>query len=181
MDGDHIHRCKVAIVVKNSMVYPQTQKKKIPVARVVDANWVPELQMQPGMIDAWDEAQGIQPQKLTTEHRQEKLFENLDLSGLGSWPPELADSTQYLLAEYHSIFSLEPCKLGCTHSTKHVIKVTDEAHLKNDSGGFLWHWWKKSVHTCERCWIQVQFAPARVHGVTLWYWFGRRIGVYAFA
>ena len=74
------------------MAYPQTLKKMIPVAKVVAANWVLEPQMWPGMIDALDEAQGIQMQKLTTEQRQEKLFEKLDLSGLGSWPPELVDS-----------------------------------------------------------------------------------------
>ena len=88
----------VAVVVRNSMAYPQTLKKKIPVARVVAANWVSEPQMWPGMIDTLDEAQGIQTQKLTTEQRQEKLFEKLDLSGLGSWLPELADSAHLLLA-----------------------------------------------------------------------------------
>ena len=82
----------VTIILKNSMMYPQTLKKKIPVARVVAANWVPEPQIQPGMIDALDEAQGIQMQKLTTEQRQERLFEKLDLSGLGSWRPELVGS-----------------------------------------------------------------------------------------
>ena len=49
----------IAIMVRNSMAYPLTLKKKIPVAQVVAANWVPEPQMQPGMIDALDEAQGI--------------------------------------------------------------------------------------------------------------------------
>ena len=120
----------VAIIVRNGMAYPQTLKKKIPVARVVAANWVSEPQMQPGMIDALDEAQGIQTPKMTTEQRQKKLFEKLDLSNLGSWLPELVDSTHLLLAEYHDIFSLESCELSCTHSTKHVIKVTDDAPLK---------------------------------------------------
>ena len=73
------------------------------------------------------------------EQRHKKLFEKLDLSHLGSWPPELADSAHSLLAEYHNIFSLESCKLSCTHLTKHVIKVTDDAPLKNDSGVFLCH------------------------------------------
>ena len=49
----------VAVIVRNSMMYPQTQKK-IQVARVVATNQVPKLQMQPGMIDTLDEAQGIQ-------------------------------------------------------------------------------------------------------------------------
>ena len=47
----------VAIVVRNSTAYPQTLKK-IPVERVVAANWVPEPQVWPGMIDALDGAQG---------------------------------------------------------------------------------------------------------------------------
>ena len=99
----------VAVIVRNSIVYPQTLKK-ILMARVVAANQVSELQVQSGMIDALDEAQGIQTQMLTTEQRQEKLFEKLDLTGLGSWPPELVDSTHWLLAEYQKIFSLEPCE-----------------------------------------------------------------------
>ena len=59
----------VTIIVRNSMAYPQTLKKKILVARVVAAYQVPEPQMWPGMTDALDEAQGIQMQKLTTEQR----------------------------------------------------------------------------------------------------------------
>ena len=121
----------VTIAVRNSMAYPHTLKKKeMPVARVVTVKQVPETQMQPGTIDTWDEAQGTKTQKLTTEQRWEKLFEMLELSGLGSWPPGLADSAHSLLAEYHNIFSLEPCKLGCTHSSKHVIKVTNDASFK---------------------------------------------------
>ena len=68
--------------------------------------------------------------KLTMKQRQEKLFEELDLSRLESWPPELAAPAWSLLAEYHNIFSLEPSKLGYTHSTKHVIKVTDDTLFK---------------------------------------------------
>ena len=82
------------------------------------------------MIDALDEAQGIQTPKLTAEQRQKKLFKKLDLSGLESWLPELADSTYSLLTEYHDIFSLEPCKLNCTYSTEYVIEVTDDAPFK---------------------------------------------------
>ena len=120
----------VAIIVRNSMAYPRTLKKKIPVAIVVAANQVPEPQMWPGMIDTLDKAQGIQTQKLTTEQRKEKLFEKLELSGLGSWPPELADSAQSLLAEYSYTFSLEPCKLSYTQLTEHVIKVTNDIPYK---------------------------------------------------
>ena len=120
----------VAVVVRNSMAHPQTLRKKNPVARAVVATWVPEPLMQTGRIEALDEAQGLQMPKLTTKQRQEKLFEELDLSRLESWPPKLTDLTRSLLAEYHDVFSLEPSKLGCTHSTRHVIKVTNNIPFK---------------------------------------------------
>ena len=98
-----------------------------------------ELPVQTGEIGALTEAQGLHMPKFTVEQRQEKLFEELDLSGLESWPPELADSAWSLLAEYHDIFSLEASKLGCTHSIKHVIKVTDDTPFKQLLGGFHHH------------------------------------------
>ena len=67
---------------------------------------------------------------LTVKQLQEKLFEELDLSKFESWPPELASATLSLLAKYHDVFSLEPSELGCTHLTKHVIKVTDDTPFK---------------------------------------------------
>ena len=77
-----------------------------------------------------DEPQGPYTSTLTARQRQRKLFEELDLSGLESWPPELVDSAQWLLAEYHNVFSLEPTELGCTHSAEHIIKVTDDTPFK---------------------------------------------------
>ena len=86
--------------------------------------------MQTGEMEALNEAQGLQMPKLTVKQRQEKLFKELDLSGLESWPPNRADSTQSFLAEYHDIFSVVPSELSCTHSTVHVIKVTDDTPFK---------------------------------------------------
>ena len=91
--------------------------------------WIPELPVLIGLMEASGEDQGHQMPKLTVKQRQEKLFEDLDLSGLESWPPELAAAAQSLLAKYHDI-SLEPSRLGCTHSTKHVIKVTKDTQFK---------------------------------------------------
>ena len=62
--------------------------------------------------------------------RHGKLLNELDLSGLDSWAPELADKAHWLLAEYHDVFSLDPMELGCTHSTEHTIKVTDDTPFK---------------------------------------------------
>ena len=35
-----------------------------------------------------------------------------------------------LLAEYHDVFLLDQVELGCTHSTEHAIKVTDDTPFK---------------------------------------------------
>ena len=45
-------------------------------------------------------------------------------------PLELADNAHQLLAKYHDVFLLEPAELGCTHSTKHMIRVTDDTPFK---------------------------------------------------
>ena len=91
---------------------------------------IPEVPVQISLTEASEEDHGHQMPKLTLKQRQEKLFEELDLSRLGSLSPQLAAATQSLLAKYHDIFSLEPSELGCTNSTKHVIKVTDNTPFK---------------------------------------------------
>ena len=62
--------------------------------------------------------------------RHGKLFDELDLSGLDSWAPELADAACWLLVKYHDIFSLDLAELSCTHSMEHTIKVTDDTPFK---------------------------------------------------
>ena len=52
------------------------------------------------------------------------------MSGLDPWSPEMVDAAHQLLAEYHNMFSLDPVELGCTHSTEHMIKVTDNTPFK---------------------------------------------------
>ena len=118
------------MVVRNSTAYPQTLKKKTPVVRAVEVTWVPEPLVQTGLTGVMGEDNDHQMPKLTMKQRQEKLFEELDLSGLESWPPELLASAWSLLAKYHNVFLLEPSKLGCTHSTEHPIKVTDDTSFK---------------------------------------------------
>ena len=66
------------------------------------------------LTEVSDEVHSYQMPKLTVKQRQEKLFEELDLSGLEFWPPELVASTWSFLAKYHDIFSLEPSELGYT-------------------------------------------------------------------
>ena len=67
---------------------------------------------------------------MTVRQRHGKLFNELDLSGLDSWAPELADAASQLLAKYHNVFSLDPAELGCIHSMEYMIKVTDNTPFK---------------------------------------------------
>ena len=72
--------------------------------RVVAVTVVPETPQEIGVQEGEDGPQDPNPPSLTTRQRQGKLFKELDLSRLNSWPSELADATNQLLAEYHNIF-----------------------------------------------------------------------------
>ena len=117
-------------MVRNSMAYPQMLQKKAPVARAVAVTVVLGTLLEIRVQEGEDGPQDPHPPSLTTRQKQGKLFEELDLSRLNSWPPELAEAAYWLLAKYHNIFSLEPTELCCTHSTKHMIKVTDDTPFK---------------------------------------------------
>ena len=66
----------------------------------------------------------------TVRQRHGKLFDKLYISSLESWTQELVDAACQLLAKYHDVFSLDLAELGCTHSTEHIIKVTDDTPFK---------------------------------------------------
>ena len=104
----------IAVVVRNSTAYPQTLKKKTPVANAVVVTQIPELPVQIGFTEVSEEDHSCQMPKLTVRHWQEKLFEELDLSGLESWPPEMVEAAWSLLAKYHNVFYLESSELSCT-------------------------------------------------------------------
>ena len=121
---------KAVVVVWNHTTYPQTLWKKTPVARAIPVQLLPKTP-KPGSLPVPDEVcPDPQTPKLMIRQRHGKLFDELDLSGLDSWAPELADKAHQLLAEYHDVFSLDPMELGCTHSTEHTIKVTDDTPFK---------------------------------------------------
>ena len=82
------------------------------------------------MQEGVDEPRGPYVPRLTIRPRHSKLFDELDLSGLDSWAPELVDAAHQLLAKYRNVFSLDPVELGCTYSTEHTIKVTDDTPFK---------------------------------------------------
>ena len=121
---------KAVVVVQNCTAYPQTLRKKTPVARAIPIKLLPKTPKPKSLPIPEEVCPDPQTPKLTIRQRHGKLFNELDLSGLASWAPELADKAHQLLAEYHDIFSLGPVELGCTHSTKHTIKVTDDIPFK---------------------------------------------------
>ena len=121
---------KVVVVVQNHTAYLQTLQKKTPVARAIPVQLLPKTPEPESLLIPEEVCPEPQTPKLTTRQRHGKLFDELDLSGLASWAPELADKACQLLAEYHNVFSLDPAELGCTHLTEHTIKVTDDTPFK---------------------------------------------------
>ena len=126
---------KAVTVVRNSTAYLETLWKKTPVARVVAASPVPKPPEGEWLLEGANESHNSHTPRLTVRQRHGKLFDELDLSGLDSWTPELADAAHRLLAKYHDMFSLDASELGCTHSTEHTIKVTDDTPFKEQ---FRW-------------------------------------------
>ena len=121
---------KAIVVVQNNTTYPQTLQKKTPVARAVAALPVPEPPKSEGLQEGTNKSPNFHTPRLTVRQRHGKLFDKLDLSSLDSWTLELVEAAHQLLAKYHDVFSLDPAELGCTHSTEHIIKVTDDTPFK---------------------------------------------------
>ena len=99
-------------------------------ARVVAALPVPNAHEEEQLLEGTDESHEPHTPRLTIRQRHGKLYDELDLSGLDSWAPKLTDVAHWLLGEYRDMFSLDPAELGCTHSTEHMIKVTDDTPFK---------------------------------------------------
>ena len=121
---------KAVMVVWNNTVHSQTLQKKTPMARAVPTLPVPEPSKSKSLQDRDDMHPNLQTPKLMVRQRHGKLFDELDLSSLDSWVPDLAGAACRLLAKYHDVFSLDPVELGCTHSTEHTINVMDNTPFK---------------------------------------------------
>ena len=99
-------------------------------ARAVAALPVPKTPESKGLQQGTNESPNFHTPGLTVRQRHGKLFDELDLSSLDSWTPELVDAAHWLLAKYHDVFLLDLAELGCTHSTERIIKVTDDTPFK---------------------------------------------------
>ena len=121
---------KAVVVVQNNTAYLQTLQKKTKVARVVAALPVPEPPKGEQLLEGADESHNSHTSRLRVRQRHGKLFDELDLIGLDSWTPELADAACQLLVKYQDGFLLDPAELGCTHSMEHTMQVTDDTPFK---------------------------------------------------
>ena len=126
---------KAVVVLRNNTTYSQTLWKKTLVARLVATSPVPKPPEEEQLLEEADESHDPHTLGLTVRQRQGKLFDELNLSGLDSLAPVLADAACQLLAKYHDVFPLDPVELGCTHSTEHIIKVMDDMPFKEQ---FRW-------------------------------------------
>ena len=102
----------------------------MPVARAIPVHLLTEAPKPGSLLVPDGVCSDLPTLKLMIRQRRGKLFDELDLSGLDSWAPELADRAHQLLAEYHDVFLLDTVELGCTHSMEHTIKVTDDTPFK---------------------------------------------------
>ena len=89
---------KAAVVVRNNTAYSQTLWKKTLVVRVVAALHVPKAHEEEQLMEGADEPHDLHTPRLTVMQRHGKLFDEMDLSGLDSWTPELPDAAHQLLA-----------------------------------------------------------------------------------
>ena len=121
---------KAVVVVWNNTTYPQTLRKNTSVVRAISVLPVPEPPKPKNLQEEDDTHPDLHTPKLMIRQRCGKLFDGLDLSRLDLWAPDLVDEACQLLAEYYDVFSLDPTELGCTHSTEHTIKVTDDTPFK---------------------------------------------------
>ena len=121
---------KAVVVVWNNTAYLLTLQKKTPIVWAVAALPVPEPPESEKLQEKAGKSHASHTPELMVRQRHGKLFDELDLSSLDSWTLELVDAAHQLLAKYHDVFLLDLAELGCTHSTEHIIKVTDDTPFK---------------------------------------------------
>ena len=152
------------LVVRNSMAYPQTLRKKIPVARAVAASHVGNRAhlCSPELHNAGDRGRhkASQRPKMTmgSKGRGNYCLRSWIWVDWNQWPPELADSAWSLLGwvPWHLLPRTQQTWLYSL-STEHVTKATD-----NDAPFREWFRWippplveEGHVHTGEKYWIKV--------------------------
>ena len=105
------------------------------IVRVVMVNIIPKVEALPDLLRelGMKDTKPKEP-KLMIPEREAKLMEILEENGgldiLKDWSEEEARKAQWLLMEYHNVFSLDKNEMGCTDATEHVIKLTKSEPFK---------------------------------------------------
>ena len=102
---------KAVVVVQNNTAYLQILQKKASVARAVAALPVHKTPESEGWQERTNESPNLHTPRLTMRQRHGKLFDELGLSSLDFWTPELADTAHWLLAKYHDVFLIGSSKV----------------------------------------------------------------------
>ena len=113
---------KVSLVVRNMSDSHIFLKKGVPVARVMSASLMPEMEAVLGTE--------ARPEPMSVVVRQEKLLQKLNLDGLAHWSVMNAVAVRELVLAYHDVFALESNKLGCTSAIEHEICIKNGEPFK---------------------------------------------------
>ena len=97
-------RKNAVVVVRNSMAYPQTLKKKNPSGQGSGSNPCARTTNGGPVVGGGNKPQDPCNPKLTIRQRHGKLFDELDLNGLDSWPLEVVEAASQLLAMVPCVF-----------------------------------------------------------------------------
>ena len=110
------------------------------IGTVTAANIVPSMQVGNELI--LDEKEKVScmsaqvesadlPERFQQDNRDpEGILQELDLSGIDDWDPQIQEEAWDLISEYACIFSQNDLDLGKTSIVKHSIKVNDPKPFK---------------------------------------------------
>ena len=150
------------VVVRNSTAYPQTLKRKTPVAWAVATTAMSEPPVMTQLLEG-EEPHISQSPRLTVRQRQGRLLEELDLNWLGIMAPRIGrfcpitlGGIPWCLFTGTGQTGLYPFYWAC-NKNYWMIPLS-----RNNLNRFPHLWWKRSIANCMRCWIWVLYNPARV-------------------
>ena len=129
----------VIMVVRNSMAYPQTLKKKTPVVRVVEVTWVPETLVQTGLMGAMGELEdnGHQIPRLTVKKAKRSFLRNWIWVGWSHGNPSwrLLPGLSWLSTMTSSHWN--PANLAAPIQPNMSLKFLMIPYSRNDLGRYL--------------------------------------------
>ena len=125
----------VNVVIQNRSGKDVNLKPHTKIGTVITANLVPTTQISNGFdLDEKERVTCMSAQVESTDipvkiHQESSdprdILQNLDLSGIEEWEPQLQQEAQYLICKFACIFYQNDLDLGKTSIVKHSIKIND--------------------------------------------------------